>query len=98
MVADIQTAVAKRYRIRPSRMKEPDALGSRKRRVARARQVAMSLSVQLTDHSLVRIGHFFGGRDHSTVIYACREVEKRRRKDRRIHNRMRAITLELLRK
>lgn len=94
-INDIQNAVARQYRVLPSRMKQPDGQGSRKRRIARARQVAMCLSVQLTDHSLVRIGHYFGGRDHSTVIHACRAVEQRRRKDGRIHRRLRALTLEL---
>jgi chromosomal replication initiator protein len=100
-IASIQKATAARYRVSVSSMREPRPSGRARtntRRVCRARQVAMCLSARLTDHSLVRIGHFFGGRDHSTVIHACREVEKRRAKDQRLHNAMRRITLELVRR
>jgi chromosomal replication initiator protein len=58
----------------------------------------MCLATRLTDHSIGRIGHYFGGRDHSTVIHACRVVEKRCRRDRRLRNRLRRITLELIRR
>lgn len=96
-IAMIQRAVAEQYRVRPVTMREPRAEGNNPRRVSRARQVAMTLAVRMTDHSLSRIGHFFGGRDHTTVIYACQTVEQRRSKDRRLHNTMRRLTLNLLR-
>lgn len=50
---------------------------SRKEAVAHPRQVAMSLSRELTRHSLTSIAGFFGGYDHTTVMHAIRAVEKR---------------------
>ena len=50
----------------------------RTRSVARPRQVAMALAKQLTNHSLPEIGDAFGGRDHTTVLYACRKIEELR--------------------
>jgi chromosomal replication initiator protein len=46
----------------------------RTRSLARARQVGMALAKELTDHSLPEIGHAFGGRDHTTVLHACRVI------------------------
>ncbi len=54
---------------------------TRKKDVVRARQVAMYLAKQLTQHSLVTIGLHFGGRDHSTVIHAIENVEKNLKAD-----------------
>ena len=48
----------------------------RTRSLARARQVGMSLAKELTDHSLPEIGHAFGGRDHTTVLHACRVIRE----------------------
>ena len=50
----------------------------RSRSVARPRQVAMSLSKELTNHSLPEIGDSFGGRDHTTVLHACRKIKELR--------------------
>jgi chromosomal replication initiator protein len=57
---------------------EPGELQSRRRfrNVLLPRQVGMYLARQLTELSLDEIGHYFGGRDHSTVLHACRKVEK----------------------
>ena len=52
--------------------------------VALARQIAMYLTRELTNYSLVSIGSKFGGRDHTTVIHACRIVEQQMEKDPRI--------------
>lgn len=52
---------------------------SRRQTVARPRQVAMALCKDLTRHSLPEIGDAFGGRDHTTVLHACRKVEELRR-------------------
>jgi chromosomal replication initiator protein len=95
-VADIQAAVARRYRIPVAMMRAPRGRGTVKRRYAWPRQVAMCLSTRLTDHSYTRIGQFFGGRDHSTVLYACEAVEERRKKNAKLHNSMRRLTLELI--
>jgi chromosomal replication initiator protein len=48
---------------------------TRKREIVQARQISMYLSKSLTKSSLKSIGAFYGGRDHSTVIYACQTVE-----------------------
>lgn len=50
----------------------------RSRSVARPRQVAMALSKELTNHSLPEIGDAFGGRDHTTVLHACRKIAQLR--------------------
>jgi len=53
----------------------------RTKEIANARQIAMYISKQLTHLSLSEIGRYFGGKDHATVIYACRQIEERRVKD-----------------
>jgi len=50
----------------------------RTRTVARPRQIAMALAKELTQHSLPEIGEAFGGRDHTTVLHACRKVAELR--------------------
>lgn len=50
----------------------------RTKEIANARQIAMFLAKQHTEHSLSEIGRFFGGKDHATVIYACKQVEARK--------------------
>jgi chromosomal replication initiator protein len=56
-----------------------DMLSKRRNRsVARPRQVAMSLAKELTNHSLPEIGDAFGGRDHTTVLHACKQIKKLR--------------------
>jgi chromosomal replication initiator protein len=47
---------------------------NRSRSLARPRQMAMALTKELTEHSLPEIGKAFGGRDHTTVMHACRTV------------------------
>lgn len=69
-VDNIQKTVAQYYKIKVS-----DLLSKRRNRaIARPRQVAMSLSKELTSHSLPEIGELFGGRDHTTVLHACKKV------------------------
>lgn len=69
-IDNIQRTVAEYYNIKLS-----DLLSKRRNRtIARPRQVAMSLSKELTNHSLPEIGDAFGGRDHTTVLHACRKV------------------------
>ena len=71
---NIQRTVAEYYKI-----KVADLMSKRRSRsVARPRQVAMSLSKELTNHSLPEIGDSFGGRDHTTVIHACRKIKELR--------------------
>jgi len=61
-------------------LKMEDLMGKkRSKNIAEPRQIAMYLCRNLTDTSLPKIGTFFGGRDHSTVIHACEKVEKLRK-------------------
>jgi len=70
-IENIQKTVAEYYKIRVA-----DLLSKRRSRsVARPRQMAMALSKELTNHSLPEIGDAFGGRDHTTVLHACRKIE-----------------------
>jgi chromosomal replication initiator protein len=69
-VENIQKTVAEYYKV-----KVADLLSKRRSRsVARPRQMAMALSKELTNHSLPEIGDVFGGRDHTTVLHACRVI------------------------
>jgi len=73
-IDNIQRSVAEYYKI-----KMGDMLSKRRNRsVARPRQVAMTLSKELTNHSLPEIGDAFGGRDHTTVLHACKQINKLR--------------------
>jgi chromosomal replication initiator protein len=69
-IENIQKTVAEYYKIRVS-----DILSKRRSRsVARPRQMAMALAKELTNHSLPEIGNAFGGKDHTTVLHACRKI------------------------
>jgi chromosomal replication initiator protein len=71
-VDNIQKTVAEYYKV-----KVTDLLSKRRSRsIARPRQMAMMLAKELTNHSLPEIGDSFGGRDHTTVIHACRKVKE----------------------
>jgi chromosomal replication initiator protein len=79
-VENIQKTVAEYYKIRIA-----DLLSKRRSRsIARPRQVAMALAKELTNHSLPEIGDAFGGRDHTTVLHACRRIKELRETERRI--------------
>ena len=74
---NIQKTVAEYYNMRVA-----DLLSKRRNRnIARPRQIAMALAKELTTLSLPDIGDAFGGRDHTTVIHACRKVEELLRDD-----------------
>ncbi len=71
---NIQRTVAEYYKI-----KVADLMSRRRSRsVARPRQMAMALAKELTNHSLPEIGDSFGGRDHTTVLHACRKIKELR--------------------
>lgn len=77
---NIKKITAEYYKIRVS-----DLLSKRRSRsVTRPRQIAMSLAKELTSHSLPEIGDAFGGRDHTTVLHACRKVAELRQQEKRI--------------
>jgi chromosomal replication initiator protein len=73
-IENIQKTVAEYYKLRISDMHSK----KRSRAVARPRQVAMALAKELTQMSLPDIGSNFGGRDHTTVLHACRQIAKLR--------------------
>jgi chromosomal replication initiator protein len=79
-IENIQKTVAEYYKIRIAELLSK----RRSRSIARPRQVAMALAKELTNHSLPEIGDAFGGRDHTTVLHACRRVKELRETDRRI--------------
>lgn len=71
-IENIQKTVAEYYKV-----KVADLLSKRRSRsIARPRQMAMALAKELTNHSLPEIGDHFGGRDHTTVIHACRKIKE----------------------
>jgi chromosomal replication initiator protein len=71
-IDNIQKTVANYYKIRMS-----DLLSAKRNRsLARPRQLAMSLAKELTSHSLPEIGDAFGGRDHTTVLHACKKINE----------------------
>ncbi len=80
-IENIQKTVVEYYKIRVS-----DLLSNRRSRsITRPRQLAMALSKELTNHSLPEIGEAFGGRDHTTVLHACRKIVELRESDIRIN-------------
>jgi chromosomal replication initiator protein len=89
---NIQKTVAEYFKIRVA-----DLLSKRRSRsIARPRQIAMALAKELTTHSLPEIGDAFGGRDHTTVLHACRRVKELRETETRVsedyNNLLRTLT------
>ncbi|MGV6817539.1 MAG: chromosomal replication initiator protein DnaA [Thiotrichales bacterium] len=78
-IVNIQKTVAEYYKIRTSDLTS----ASRSRSITRPRQMAMALAKELTSHSLPEIGDQFGGRDHTTVMHACKKVAQLRESDTR---------------
>ncbi|KUJ83097.1 chromosomal replication initiator protein DnaA [Microbulbifer flavimaris] len=90
-IDNIQRVVAEYYKI-----KVADLLSKRRSRsVARPRQVAMSLAKELTNHSLPEIGDAFGGRDHTTVLHACRKIRELQETDADIREDVKLLTRSL---
>lgn len=80
-IENIQKVVVDYYKIRMSDLHSK----KRNRSIARPRQVAMALAKELTNHSLPEIGNAFGGRDHTTVLHACRKIEELKESTREIN-------------
>ena len=79
-IENIQKTVAEYYNIRIS-----DLLSKRRNRsITRPRQIAMAITRELTSHSLPEIGDSFGGRDHTTVIHACKKAASLKENSNRI--------------
>ncbi|WBO24567.1 chromosomal replication initiator protein DnaA [Sphingomonas abietis] len=90
-IDEIQRKVSDHFRIRQSEMTS----ARRAREVARPRQIAMYLAKQLTPRSLPEIGRRFGGRDHTTVIHAVKQIEKLRKADAEIDADVRLLLRQL---
>ena len=90
-VEEIQAATCERLGISPEALSSPD----RTARVAWARQVAMYLARELTDATLPAIGRAFGGRNHTTVLHACRRTTERIARDAEAHELVRSLTAML---
>lgn len=79
-IENIQKTVADYFKLRVA-----DLLSKRRSRsIARPRQLAMALAKELTNHSLPEIGDAFGGRDHTTVLHACRRITGLRETEKRV--------------
>ena len=76
-IENIQRTVARYFKIRVVELTSR----KRSRSIARPRHLAMALAKELTSHSLPEIGDAFGGRDHTTVLYACRKIAELRERD-----------------
>jgi chromosomal replication initiator protein len=79
-IENIQKTVADYYKVRLAELLSD----RRSRSLARPRQVAMALSRELTDRSLLEIGSAFGGRDHTTVMHACNRVKELKESEPRV--------------
>lgn len=90
-IDEIQRRVCDHFRIRQAEMSS----ARRAREVARPRQIAMYLAKQLTPRSLPEIGRRFGGRDHTTVIHAVRQIEKLRATDAELDADVRLLMRQL---
>ena len=79
-IENIQKTVSEYFKLRVA-----DLLSKRRTRsIARPRQIAMALAKELTNHSLPEIGDAFGGRDHTTVLHACRRIASLRETEKRV--------------
>lgn len=79
-IDNIQKTVAEYFKIRVSDLHSK----KRTRSITRPRQLAMTLARELTSHSLPEIGESFGGRDHTTVINACKKIKELKETDSRM--------------
>ena len=90
-IENIQKTVSQYYKLRSSELVSK----RRTRSIARPRQIAMALSKELTNHSLPEIGDAFGGRDHTTVLHACRKVADLRKTDSNLDEEYRLLLRSL---
>jgi chromosomal replication initiator protein len=90
-IHDIALLTAEHYSLKLSELRS----ASRRRTIATPRSVAMYLARKLTGNSLQQIGRYFGGRDHTTVSYGCRQTERRLRTEPAVRQAVQQLT-ELL--
>ena len=83
----IQKAVADFYKIKVSDMYS----AKRPKNIAEPRQIAMYLTKELTQKSLPEIGANFGGRDHTTVLHACRKIAENKTKDSKLQHELHVL-------
>ncbi len=81
-IENIQSVAASRLGIRVADIKSK----KKTRPITRCRQIAMALARELTEHSLPEIGDAFGGRDHTTVLHACRKIKELRATDPKVND------------
>jgi chromosomal replication initiator protein len=90
-VETIQKAVSEYFGMKAQELKTK----KRTKEVANARQIAMYIAKQHTQLSLSEIGKCFGGKDHATVIYACKQIEDKRSKDENLNKSIESIIKKL---
>ena len=88
---DVQEVVARRFQMKVSELKSK----RRTKTLVYPRQIAMFLSRELTDASFPEIGREFGGKDHTTIIHACRQIEKAVDKDHAIQTTINSLRDEI---
>ena len=88
---DVQEVVARRFQMKVSELKSK----RRTKMLVYPRQIAMFLSRELTDASFPEIGREFGGKDHTTIIHACRQIEKAVDKDHAIQTTINSLRDEI---
>ena len=86
-IDNIQRVVSEYYKLKMSELLSK----RRSRSIARPRQIAMALAKTLTNHSLPEIGEAFGGRDHTTVMHACRKIKELQEESRDMKDDMRHL-------
>ena len=86
-IDNIQRVVSEYYKLKMSELLSK----RRSRSIARPRQVAMALAKTLTSHSLPEIGEAFGGRDHTTVMHACRKIKELQEESRDMQDDMKHL-------
>ena len=79
-IEDVQRAVLEKFQIKESELKSK----RRTKNIVMPRQIGMYLCRELTKASFPEIGEAFGGKDHSTVIYACKQIEKEKEQEKRV--------------
>jgi chromosomal replication initiator protein len=90
---DIQEAVCAQFHVKMTELKSR----RRSKMLVHPRQIAMYLCRELTDASYPEIGRQFGGKDHTTIIHACRQVAKAREADTTLHTTIETLKEKILR-
>lgn len=92
-IEDIQEAVGSKYHVKIADLKSR----RRSKTLVHPRQIAMYLCRELTDASFPEIGRQFGGKDHTTIIHACRQITKAKEADSALHTTLEGLKEQILR-